>query len=197
MPTILNRGASSTPIERIPMTLFTATLITALALLLSGGILLWNREQVSSIARGLPRSRRFTILIFGIGTVWFLWKIAHLGEADFGNYRTLLLIIFAAIALLSYFFVPDFLAIRGVCVVALLASGELLDAAFSLYDIPTRLFLVVFAYLMICVAIYLAVVPYRARDFLQWLFKTPGRPKLIGGLIAFYGLILSIAAFTY
>ncbi len=179
------------------MTLFTATLLTAIVLFLTGGVLLWNGEHVSTLARMLPRSRRFTILVFGLGTVWFLWKVSNLGEADFGNYRTVLLIAFAAIALLSYFFVPDFLAVRGACVVALLASGELLDSAFSLYDTPARLFLVVFAYLLICLSIYLAVVPYRVRDFFQWLFQTPGRPKFIGGLVLFYGLILSIAAFTY
>lgn len=179
------------------MTLFTATLLTGVTLLLTGGILIWNGEQVSTLARGLPRSRQFTVLAFGLGTVWFLWKVSNLGEADFGNYRTLLLIAFAAIALLSYFFVPDFLAVRGVCVIALLACGELLDAAFSLYDTPARLFLVVFAYLLICLSMYLAVVPYRVRDFFQWLFQSPGRPKLIGGLVLLYGLVLSIAAFTY
>ncbi len=179
------------------MTLFTATLLSALVLLITGGILFWNGEPVSSIARALPRSRRFTVLAFGIGAAWFLWKVSTLGEADFGNYRNILLIVFAAIVLLSYFFVPDFLAVRGVCVVALLASGELLNSAFSLFDIPARLFLVVFAYLLICLSIYLAVAPYRARDFFEWLFQTPGRPKLIGSLVMLYGLILSIAAFTY
>ena len=179
------------------MTLFTATLLSALLLLLIGGVLIWNGEKVSAIARELPRSRRFTVLVFGLGAVWFLWKVSNLGEADFGNYRTLLLIAFAAIALLSYFFVPDFLAVRGACVVALMASAELLDAAFSLYETPARLFLVVLAYLLICLSMYLAVVPYRVRDFFQWLFQTPGRPRLIGGLVLFYGLILSIAAFTY
>ena len=197
MATWLNRSAFSTSIEHNPMTLFAATLITALVLLLAGGILLWNGEQVSSIAQRLPRSRRFTVLIFGLGTVWFLWKVSNLGEADFGNYRTVLLTVFAAIGLLSYFFVPDFLAVRGVCIVALLSSGKLLDSAFSLYDTPARLFLVVFAYLMICLSIYLAVVPYRARDFIQWLFRTQGRPRFFGGLVLFYGLILSIAAFSY
>ena len=51
--------------------------------------------------------------------------------------------------------------------------------------------------LLIILGIYLAVAPYRARDFVEWLFQTQGRPKLIGGLVIAYGLMLSIAVFTY
>ena len=36
------------------MTLFTATLLSALLLLLIGGVLIWNGEKVSAIARELP-----------------------------------------------------------------------------------------------------------------------------------------------
>lgn len=179
------------------LSLFTATLLTALCLLLLGGVLFWNDKSVSGVAKGLPRSRRFTLLAFGVGTVWFIYKVSQLGEADFGNYRNLLMVVFGVIAVLSYFYVPDFLAVRGVCVCLLLAAAEMLRSAFALYAIPGRLFLVVFAYLLIVLSIYLAVAPYRARDFFEWLFQTQGRPKILGGLLFGYGLILSIAAFTY
>ena len=107
------------------------------------------------------------------------------------------MMLFGAIAILSYFFVPDFLAVRGVCICFLLGAGEMLNSAFALYDIPGRLFLVVFAYVLIVLAIYLAVAPYRARDFFEWLFQTQGRPKFIGSVVFTYGLLLSIVAFTY
>ena len=74
---------------------------------------------------------------------------------------------------------------------------EMLNSAFSLYDIPGRLFLVALAYILILLAIYLAVVPYRARDFFTWLFHTPARPKLFGAISFSYGLVLSVAAFSY
>jgi membrane-bound ClpP family serine protease len=120
-----------------------------------------------------------------------------LGEADFGNWRNQLMMLFGAIAVLSYYFVPDFLAVRGVCICFLLGATEMLNSAFALYDIPARLFLVFFAYILIVLAIYLAVAPYRARDFNEWLFQTQGRPKFIGGVVFAYGLVLSISAFTY
>lgn len=179
------------------LSIFAATIITGICLLLIGGLLIWNDKSVSSIAKGLPRSRRFTLVAFGIGSLWFIYKVSQLGEADFGNHRNLLMSIFAIIAVLSYFYVPDFLAIRGVCIIWLLAAAEMLNAAFALYDTPGRLFLVVFAYFLILLSIYLAVAPYRSRDFFEWLFKTQGRSKMIGGILAVYGLVLSVAAFTY
>jgi hypothetical protein len=179
------------------LSLFTATLLTSLLLLSIGGILFWNNKTVASFIKGLPRSRRFTVLAFGVGSLWFIYKVSQLGEADFGNYSDKLMMLFGAIAVLSYFFVPDFLAIRGVCICMLLGASELLSSAFALYDVPARLFLVVFAYILIILGIYLAVAPYRARDFVEWLFQTQGRPKLIGGLVIAYGLMLSIAVFTY
>jgi len=179
------------------LSLFTITILSAALLLLLGGILFWNDKTVASVAKSLPRSRRFTILAFGLGALWFIYRVSQLGEADFGNWRNQLMMLFGAIAVLSYFFVPDFLAIRGVCICFLLGAAEMLDSAFAFYEIPARLFLVTFAYLLIVLSIYLAVAPYRARDFFEWLFQTHGRPKFIGGVMIGYGLVLSIAAFTY
>ena len=179
------------------LSLFAVTIITGICLLLVGSLLFCNDKTVSSLVKGLPRSRRFTLIAFGIGSLWFIYKVSQLGEADFGNHRNLLMSIFAIIAVLSYFYVPDFLAVRGVCIIWLLAAAEMLHSAFALYETPARLFLVVFAYLLIVISIYLAVAPYRARDFFDWLFKSGNRPKLIGGILGAYGLLLSIVAFTY
>jgi len=179
------------------LSLFSITILSGICLLLVGAGLFWNDKTIASIVKGLPRSRRFTLLAFGVGSIWFIYKVSQLGEADFGNWRTQLMLLFGAIALLSYFFVPDFLAIRGVSICFLLGAGEMLTSAFALYDMTARLFLSVFAYILIALSIYLAVAPYRVRDFFEWLFQTQGRPKVIGGAIFTYGLVLSIAAFTY
>jgi len=179
------------------MNLFTTTLTTSLVLLALGALLLWNGEPVATVAKSLPRSKRFTIITFGLAAAWFLWRVLHLGEADFGNHRNLLFIGFGAIAVSSYFVVPDFLAIRGLTILTLLASDKLLDSAFSLYDVPSRLFLVVFAYLMIVLSIWLAIAPFRVRDFFGWLFKSALRPRIFGAALAAYGLVLCVCAFTY
>ena len=59
-------------------------------------------------------------MFFGAGAVWFLINIWNLSPADFGEYRTPLFVFFGAVAILAFKYVPDFLAVRGVCALVLL-----------------------------------------------------------------------------
>ena len=78
-----------------------------------------------------------------------------------------------------------------------LAATPLLGAAFMEFGQPQRLFMVTLVFVAIVAAIYLAAVPYRLRDFFQWLFATPGRARVFGAGLLIYGLVLSGLAFTY
>ena len=52
-------------------------------------------------------------------------------------------------------------------------------------------------YLLIALAIWIGVQPYRLRDFFNWLFLRPGRTRGVGGALLAYGLLLAAVAFTY
>lgn len=179
------------------MSLFLATLIPGLLLLAVGALLLWNAPVVGATAKSFPRSRRAAYVLFGAGSAWFLYIVTQLTEADFGNYKLVLFIVFAAIALLSFRLVPDFLAVRGLAVLVLLGAGSFLTAAFMQWDYPQRLFMVAFVYLAIIAALFLAGYPYRLRDFFEWLFARPSRARTLGALCGGYGLLLAIVSFTY
>ncbi len=179
------------------MSLLTATLLPGLLLLALGALLLWNGPAVGATAKALPRSRRAAWLFMGAGSLWFLWRLFHLGAADELLPKPILLIAFGAVAILSFTQAPDFLAVRGLAILALLGAGDLLYAAYAEWSHPQRLFMVGAVYLAIATAIYLGGYPYRLRDFFGWLFARPGRPKALGALLAGYGLLLSILAFTY
>ncbi|MEZ5274872.1 MAG: hypothetical protein R3F07_00665 [Opitutaceae bacterium] len=179
------------------MSLFFTTLLTGLALLAAGAALLWNGKVISSVLRTFPRSRRAAYVTVTIAAIWTLYRITQLGEADFGRYRTILFVAFAALAVLSFRYVPDFLAVRGTAALTLLTADAILNSAFMQYQLPQRLFLVSVVYLAIFLALYLAVAPYRTRDFFSWLFATGSRPRLVGMITATYGLVLLIVALTY
>jgi hypothetical protein len=181
------------------MSLFLATLLPGLFLALLGALLLWNDPRVAAIAKALPRSQRGAWLFFGGGAVWFLFRISHLGEADliFFQKPTGVMIFFGVLAALSFVYTPDFLAVRGLCLLMLLAAEPLLYAAYMEWSHPQRLLMVSAVYVGLAVALYLAAVPYRLRDFLGWLFPVPARVRLVGGLLLVYGLATSAAAFTY
>jgi hypothetical protein len=65
------------------------------------------------------------------------------------------------------------------------------------YSHPQRLFMVIIVFVAIVAALYLAAVPYRLRDFFQWLFTSPGRARAFGAGLLVYGLLLNVLAFTY
>jgi hypothetical protein len=179
------------------MSLAHATLFPGLLLLVLGAPLLLFADNVAPTYKAFPRSKGGTWICFGAGSVWFLIIVWHLSLADFGEYRQLLFVFFAILAGLAFKCVPDFLAVRGACVLVLLGATPLLDAAYMQFDRPQRLWMVSVVYVAITAALWLGAQPYRLRDFFEWLFAQPGRSRGVGGFLAAYGLLLCGIALSY
>lgn len=181
------------------MSLFLATLLPGLFLMLLGGLLLWNDPRIGSTARALPRSNRAAWLFFGASAAWFVWRLSHLGESDlifFKNPQPVM-IGFGLLAVLSFIYAPDFLAVRGLSVLMLLVAEPLLYSAYMEIQHPQRRIMVTAVYVGLALALYLAAAPYRLRDFFEWLFRQPSRARLIGAIVLAYGVATTASAFTY
>ncbi len=179
------------------MSLFLATLLPGLLLAILGAVLFW--PGAAPAAKALPRSSAAAWALFGLGALWFLWRLSRTGEADLIFFQTPMPVIigFGALAVLAFIYTPDFLAVRGLSVLILLGAEPLLRAAYMKWDHPQRLLMVTAVYVDLAAALYLAAYPFRLRDFFDWLFRRPGRPKLFGAILLAYGLATSAAAFTY
>jgi hypothetical protein len=179
------------------MSLFSATLLVGLALLILGGVLVMDSSFVRAALKAFPRSRTAAYFLFGAAAAWFLSRVAVLSEADFGQFRTPLFVGFAIVAVLSFFYVAEFLAVRGLSALVLLAAGPLLEAAYGEYQIPSRLLMVSAVYLTLTCALWLGAQPWRLRDGIEWLQRVPGRARLAGSVLGLYGLLLVGVAFSY
>jgi hypothetical protein len=179
----------------VPLT--PAILLPGLLLVAIGLPLALVRAGFVTALKGFPRSPTAANVLFGAGSIGFLYNVWHLSPADFGDYRVPLFIAFAAIAVIAFRCVPDFLAVRGLCILVLLAASPLLMAGYMNYDHPLIYFQKAFVYLCIVFAIWLGAQPWRMRDFLEWLFARPERTRAVGGALAAYGLLLIVVAFTY
>jgi hypothetical protein len=177
--------------------LFTFTLLAALVFLAAGLPFLVAPARVEPAARAFPRHRLTGILTMLVGGGWFLWKIAQLGQSDFGDYKVWLFLLFAATLVGSILYVPDFLAVRGVAILALLSANVGLKSAFGLYDIPQRLVLVSVLYAVIVAALTYGIIPFKARDTVNWLYRAPPRPRLLGLALTLIAAALLIAALLY
>lgn len=178
------------------MTLFQATLFTGLFLIAFGAHFMWHGMRSAKSVQAFPRSKAAAYILLGTAAAWFLYKVTQLGPADFGQYKNILFIVFLVVALGSFIYVPDFLAVRGLAALMLLTAAVLLDAAYM--ELPqARLFLVSFVYLAIVLSIILGANPYKLRDFFEWLYNKEARPRVFGGIFAAYGVLLLGVAFTY
>jgi hypothetical protein len=178
------------------MSLFAATLVPGLILIVLGLPLLLDHSGAKAAIKAFPRSTSVGYLVFSVAAAWFLYNICHLSNADFGEYRTLLFIGFAAVAVLSFRCVPDFLGVRGACALVLIAATPFLESAYMEYDRPQRLYMVGLVYVAIAFAIWLGAQPWRLRDFFGWLFARASRSRGMGGLLVAYGFLLCGVAFT-
>lgn len=176
-----------------------ATLIPGLFLVLLGAVLCWNGAPVAASAKALPRSKQAAGVLFGAAAAWFVYRVSQLSEADliFFQKPTLVMLGFAVLAVLSFIYTPDFLAVRGLAILMLVAAEPLLGAAYMEWTHPQRLLMVTAVYAGITAALYLAAYPFRLRDFFDWLFRSANRPRALGAVLLAYGLVTAAAAFTY
>lgn len=181
------------------MTLTFATLLVGVILLVLGALFLVSNSAIVSMFKAFPRSRAAAVVFFGGGAAWFLYLVANMSTADLIGFSTPtpFVFIFGALAAGAFFYVPEFLAVRGLSVVILVGAWPLLMSAYQRYELPQRLFLVSALYVAIAGAIALAMWPYWLRNTFEWLYRAPGRARILGALLVAYGALLAGVAFTY
>jgi hypothetical protein len=114
---------------------------------------------------------------------------------EFSSFRRPLLIILPIGFFLVLRFVDEFLAVRALGIVCLLAAEPLLDAAF-LRPETSRLLVVVLAYLMIVAGLVWVTMPYLLRDQINWSLRHFARWRFLSGIGLAIGVAILICAFT-
>ncbi len=168
-------------------------IIVGLALLGSHLYALLQTGACQKWLKDFPRSRAAgTVLVFMAG----LWSFVLINSMDLGEFstlRTYMLFFVVAGTFLAWRYVEEFLAVRALGMLALLAADPLLEAAF-LRPEETRLLLVVLAYAWIVLGLFWVGMPWVLRDQIAWLVGNKGRFKAagIGGVV--YGALVLVCA---
>ena len=175
--------------------------LSQLAILLGAGIAipqiwaLMKPAEAGAALRKFPRSEAWGYLLMAIGAGWFLYRLNQEAIAEFAAYKSYMLLGFGAIAVAACFFVPDFLAVRGMAITTLMLSAFILSKT-RFVDTPWRLVLVVMAYAWIIAAMWWMISPWRCRDIIAWATATPERLRKIAAARLAFGLFVIVLGVT-
>jgi hypothetical protein len=175
--------------------------LSQLAILLGAAIAipqiwaLMKPAEAGAALRKFPRSEAWGYLLMAIGAGWFLYRLNQEAIAEFATYKTYMLLGFGAVAVAACFFVPDFLAVRGMSITTLMLAAFILSKT-RFVDTPWRLVLVVAAYVWIVAAMWWMISPWRLRDIIQWATATPERLRKIAAVRLAFGLLVIVLGVT-
>ena len=175
------------------LTLQTTGLAAGLLLIVTHIIALVRPNQTVAWAIAFPRSRGAATALVVVAAVWSFLLVQSIDLGEFSPLRNIMLLAIVAGTILSWIYVPEFLAVRALGMLLLLAAEPLLESAVLRHE-TSRLLLVVLAYVWVIAGLFSVGMPYLLRDAIQWVTADRNRLKLgaIGGAV--YGIALVACA---
>ena len=132
------------------------------------------------ILKSFRRDKFITIILLITAVSWFGFQLYHLPEPDLaGLPRDIVLGVFVAAGLLTYFTMPDFLSVRSLGVLMLFTARLTLDAGYR--QLPYSLLdaTVSYAFLVI-LGLWWAISPVAFNKQCDWVLENPSRHKTLG-----------------
>jgi hypothetical protein len=169
--------------------------IAAGVFLIGLGLIGLTKPDVATAVKRFPRSRVAGVVLLSICLSWTFWLVATVQMGEFSGFRRPLLIALPIGYVLALVFVDEFLAVRALGILCLLAAEPLLDAAFLRYE-TSRLLVTVFAYLLIIAGLFWVAIPYVLRDQINWLARSAFRWHCLHTIELIYGGVILGFAFT-
>jgi hypothetical protein len=174
----------------------TVGLVAGLGLVAAHAFALLRTDWTIGKLREFPRSYPIGVFLFLLAAAWAFWLAATMDLGEFSPNRTLICGAILAAAVMVPLFAEEFLAVRAVGILALLAAEPLLGAAF-LRPEQTRLLLVLLAYGWAVAGLVLVGAPYTLRDALQWVSCSSGRFRLVAWAGLAYGALLIVVSLLF
>ncbi len=175
--------------------------LSTLAVLLGLIVVLPNAYGVArpaalrAAARRFPRHTGVGAVLILVAAGWFIFNVSQESLSDFAPLKNYFYILFAAVGLGSCIFVRDFLAVRGLAVVALLLAKLMVDTA-RWVDTEWRLVIVVWAYVLVVAGMWFTISPWRCRDLIDWATATEERTRRLSGLRLAFGVVVILLGLT-
>ncbi len=146
-------------------------------------------------ARKFPRYTPIGVFLMLAATAWFEYYLSLESVSDFASFKKYLYILFAAVGIGTCFFVQDFLPVRGLAALLLLAAKLMVDTA-RWVDTEWRLVIITWAYVWIIAGMWFTVSPWRLRDLIDWATANQQRVRVLSGIRVAFGVFVILLGVT-
>jgi hypothetical protein len=175
--------------------LSTLSVILGLLVALPSLFGLLNPKAFAEAVRKFPRQTPVGYVLMLLGTAWFLYYVSQETVSDFANIKKYFYILFGAVGIGSCLFVKDYLPVRGLAVLFLLAAKLMTDTT-RWENTDWRLVIVSWAYVLVVTGMWFTISPWRLRDILNWSVATESRTRLTSGVRVAFGLFVIVLGLT-
>ena len=170
-------------------------LALGIPLLAYGVLSLIETERMARWLVAFPRNRTAAWTLCAIGWFWTAHELDTIGIEVFDRYLKAfpgqLWIMAAVLTVLTCWWMPNLLSLRGVSAIFMLFPAELFPAV-RIYDTDWRLAPVVLAYICAITGMFGMFYPWRIRQALAWRAASPTRIRAFGVAFLAYGALLAI-----
>jgi hypothetical protein len=153
-------------------------------------------DLVKPWLKGFPRNEKIGIVLVIIAFAWsfVIWSCMDLGEFFKIEKPVQMILVAGCVGVIVY--VKEFLAVRSLGFLMILAAAPILDSAF-LKEPQTRLLIVTIAYVIALKGMFWVGMPYLMRDQINWVLAKENRYKIGAIAGAVYGLVVLICAVVW
>ena len=153
------------------------------------GAILFYQKAFEAVYNWIFFSKSSPIVLMGGSGIWFLYNVATLSEADFGNYSKVLFVFFFVLIFLSFFRMHEFLAVRGLAILLLLMSNIALNNV-RFDPIAGKAFFASAIYAVILLSMLFGSLPYLFKYVLDRLSGNVSLKFVTGSILILYGALL-------
>ena len=172
------------------ITLFSC--ILGFSLISCGVVFLKLKPSMERVFYRWLRNDVFGVVVFLIPATWFMFKLAQLGEADFGQYKNWLLLLFGFTFMGCCIYWRDFLIVRGLAMFTIMSVDALFKISYMSEAVVSPAISLLF-YVFIIIALYCGCYPYCIRNILPKAFgKNCRYIKYTGMFCITYGIVLVV-----
>lgn len=190
--------------EKLP--LYGTGLALAAWLIATHLVMLLKPVAAQGFLKAFPRNVLWGQVLMGIALAWFWMLVAPYNKGlisslamdmgEFNGAKPMLRILVPVTYVLVCMSVRDFLAVRALGVLGLMAAGPLLGAAF-LKEPQSRLLVPIYTYAMLTASMFFVGMPYLFRDAVNWASASMVRWKALSAAGLLYGVAVAVCAVMY